>query len=236
MKKRRLALIVLLAACVLLAAPYVLWQVGPTRQLDVTVIDNTVPDRSYREHRGLLWLLNHEKYRSAAGTTYADARDYFGFMPGDSGRFAIRALPGQIRTDLIYIADTYGVYRKEWYGNNSLGERSPIIYGGMHPDELAKVEKAVRAGTPLVVEFNSFASPTSQAARERLSDLLHVEWSGWIGRYFNELARGGEVPVWAIAAYERQYHERWQFAGPGFVLADESDQVVVLFLILNIYS
>ncbi|NJD08997.1 MAG: hypothetical protein FIB01_00655 [Gemmatimonadetes bacterium] len=227
MLKRRLATAALVVVILLLAAPYALWRAAPARELEVVIVDHTVPDRSFREHRGLMWVLNHEKYRSSRHGGYLDARDYFGFVPGDSGRFTVRALPDPIRADLIYLADTYGVYEKEWYGTNPRGERSPLVFGGMQPDELAKVEQAARGGTPLVVEFNAFASPTRAAVRERLYDLLHVQWSGWIGRYFNDLA-GAEVPTWAVAAYQRQYRQQWEFTGPGFVLADERDQVVVL--------
>jgi hypothetical protein len=226
---RHLALLAVLVAVVGgLCAPYGLWRNAPARELDVVIVDNTVPDSSYREHRGLVWLLNHEKYRSAVHGEYDVARDYYGFFPQPGRRYGTRALPERIAADLIYIADTYGVYQTEWLGENPQGERSPRVYGGMAPAEWRKLERAVHEGTPLVAEFNSFASPTGRATRERMYDLLHLEWSGWIGRYFNDLSENVEVPSWAVAAYERQYREPWTFTGEGFILVDEHDTIIVL--------
>lgn len=228
MKRRRLGLIVLLVVAAVAAAPYVLWRTVAERELDVVVLDNTVPDRSYREHRGLFWLLNHGKYRSSRHGAYREDRDYYGFHPKADTQYEIRVLPDSIDADLIYLADAYGVYAKEWYGENPLGERSPRIYGGMQAAELTKVARAAARGTPLVVEFNTFASPTDRPTRERLYDLLRVKWSGWIGRYFNDLSKGVEVPTWALTAYESQYRRVWRFTGEGFVLVDEHDTIIVL--------
>lgn len=228
MRGRLLVGAILLLLVVLLLSPLLAWLALPWQDLEVVVVDNTVPDRSYREHRGIVWALNHLKYRSPERGPYLADRDYYGFLPLGDSQYVTRELPDTIAADLIYVADTYGVYEKEWYGENPLGERSPIVYGGTSPAELDKIERAVLGGTPLVVEFNSFASPTGGATRERLQRLVQVEWSGWIGRFFHDLTEGVEVPVWAVRAYERQYAREWTFSGEGFVLVDERDTVIVL--------
>lgn len=46
------------------------------------VIDKTVPDDTYREHKGLMWLLNQQKYVQSNGEPYRLKEDYVGFVPG----------------------------------------------------------------------------------------------------------------------------------------------------------
>ena len=213
----------------LLISPYVAWMLQDSRDLNVLIMDNTVPDTKYREHKGLMWVLNYYKYVHTDVGTYTVDEDYYGFFPLPDYQYEIERMPEVFDgTDLIYLADSYGVYTEEFYGENLDGRRSELIYGGMYEDELRKVEAAVHSGIPLVAEFNTFGSPTYGAVRERLYDLLHVEWTGWIGRYFFDLTEGVEVPVWVIWNYEQQYGELWEYHGPGFVFSDENDQIVVL--------
>ncbi|MGF7185862.1 hypothetical protein GGQ84_001955 [Desulfitispora alkaliphila] len=99
--------------------------------------------------------------------------------------------------DLIYIADTYG---------------------GLQADELEKIKKSLWSGTTLIAEHNTCGS---------LNHLLGLEWTGWIGRFFVDLDRTGEVPKWAIESYEKQGKE-WEYSGSGFLFANNEDKVIVL--------
>ncbi|MHC1608963.1 MAG: hypothetical protein ACXQS3_01910 [Candidatus Methanofastidiosia archaeon] len=229
--KKQKSVIALFFVIILLLAglPFLIWSFKDSQTLNVIVLDNTVPDNSYREHKGLFWILNSQKYVHETEGMYDASMDYYGFFPFPDYKYEIRKLPDTIEnTDLIYLADTYGVYEKEFYGENPEGLRSKIIYGGLNSGELNKIEAAVRNGVSLVAEFNTFGSPTTGAVRERLYDLLHVEWTGWIGRYFLDLTRGVEVPLWAVMNYEAQHGVEWDFHGPGILFADENDQIVVL--------
>ena len=80
-----------LAVVLLLLAPWIVWQRTPARTLRVLVLDKTVPNDSYREHRGLMWLLNHRKYVQADGRPYELDRDYYGFFPKRTGGSGPRA-------------------------------------------------------------------------------------------------------------------------------------------------
>ncbi|MCC7569694.1 MAG: hypothetical protein KO463_08815 [Candidatus Methanofastidiosa archaeon] len=227
--RRRLGLVMILLMLCLLVSPYVAWMLQDTKTLDVVILDNTVPDMKYREHKGLMWVLNYYKYEHSQHGSYHYDEDYYGFFPLPEYTYEIRLMPDIPDTaDLVYIADSYGVYTEEFYGENLEGRRSELIYGGMYAYDLDKVENAVGRGIPLVAEFNTFGSPTTGGARERLYDLLKVEWTGWIGRYFFDLTEGVEVPVWVVWNYEQQYGELWEYHGPGFVFADENDRIVVL--------
>src|SRR5512147_360050 len=101
---RLAGVVILLLGAGAVAAPYAIWWWTPERRLDVAVLDNTVPDATYREHRGLFWVLNQQKYRSSTHGAYRAERDYYGFFPRPRHRYAIRPLPAPLDADLIYLA------------------------------------------------------------------------------------------------------------------------------------
>lgn len=229
--RSRRALIAGLAAVVTLgalaAAPWALWRVAPDRPLDILVIDKTVAKPDYRKHAGLFWLLRHEKIvQRDTGQPLRDDRDYAGYQHTADGQPHIVPIPAR-RSDLTYIADTYGVYEDD-LESRPLGVRSRLIYGGMSLDEVRTVTGGLRPGATLVGEFNCIASPTTGQAREELSDALGVRWTGWIGRHFQFLDLTVDLPLWIPRVWKRQTGRAWQFRGPGYVLVNEQGLLVVL--------
>ncbi|KAB7666899.1 hypothetical protein [Bacillus sp. B1-b2] len=214
----------------LLSSPFWLWQLKSANELNILIMDKTVPDDTYREHSGLVWLLNNQKYLKPNGEPYYKQSDYKGFKPTGDGEYKISELPESLdKYDVIYMTDQYGVYEEEFYGSNTLGERSNQIYGGLQVEDVEKVENALfqSKNKTLIAEFNTFASPTSDEAREKITNLLNVSWSGWIGRYFPDL-EGEEVPVWVKENYEETFQEKWSFTGSGLVFINKDDHVFVL--------
>ncbi|MEK1831709.1 hypothetical protein AAAC51_31080 [Priestia megaterium] len=45
------------------ASPFLIWQLKKPTDLNMLVIDKTVPDQTFREHQGLMWMLNQAKVR-----------------------------------------------------------------------------------------------------------------------------------------------------------------------------
>ncbi|WP_245154016.1 hypothetical protein [Jeotgalibacillus proteolyticus] len=217
----------------LLITPFILWNIQQKETLQVTIIDYTVPDETYREHHSLTWLLNYFRFENNEGESYDPKVDYYGFVSDETKEeYTIRSLPENLNDpNLIYIADTYGVNEDElaWTEADSSEGPPTRLYGGMDQQEWTAVkEKVVTSFTDLVVEFNSFASPTEEAVRRDVMEFLNVEWQGWIGRQFPSLDKeNGEVPDWVIKRYEKD--EDWAFTGAGFVLLNElTDEIVVL--------
>jgi hypothetical protein len=209
--------------------PWAAWYLIPAKPIAALIVDKTVPESSRREHAGLMWLLNHLRYTRTDGEPWRYERDYAGFLPLPRGHYGIRPLPSSARGyDLIYLADTYGVYIDDFERQNVAGTHSARIYGGMSPDEVRSIRAGVESGATLVGEFNSFASPTTGAARAGLEDLFGVTWTGWAGRRFDDLTPNVEVPVWAVSDYARQYGRPWTFTGPGLLFVHESGRLVVL--------
>lgn len=219
---------------VLLALPIIIWFLQEEKIVNIAIIDKTVPSESYREHKGLTWLLNHQRYVSEPGETYDESVDYYGFVPDEENEsYTIRELPTDYSgTDLIYLADSYGVYEEDlpWQTKDKKPGSSSMITGGLQMDEWQTIKQQVQSeGTDLVMEFNTFASPTSKEVSQDMNAFLGLEWSGWSGRYFKELQTSkNAVPQWIVENYEKN-DVQWQFEGAGFVLvSDETGEVVIL--------
>src|SRR5690606_33289704 len=132
--------------------------------------------------------------------------------------------------DVIYLADTYGVYDEDlpWIKKDREGSRSSKIYGGLEEAEWSAIIDRLNEEKKslLVAEYNTFASPTNQGVREGVSDYLGLEWSGWIGRYFDELDpdKNSEIPQWILD----EFQDTWKYSGVGFVLVnDDTSEVIV---------
>ena len=220
MKKYVMAGILLLS----FFSPTIYWHLKPETTIDVTVIDKTVPSTDYREHLGLFWVLTNYKATKPSGADYAIDEDYFGYDPKQGE--PMNAYNISRKVDLIYIADTYGVYSDD-INEGTGGSRSQKIYGGMEEKEWQAILRSKGANTTLIGEYNSFATPTEEKPRLLMEETLGVEWSGWSGRYFDELS-SPEIPSWLIDRYEAQYQQKWSFNGDGLVLVHYTDQVIIL--------
>lgn len=226
----------ILAAALLALVPWSLHAGRPARVLDVVVLDKTVPFRNRIEHRSLFWLLDHLKIVKPGGGAYDRDVDYLGAfpgpVPGDPPERTVDLEPGRAaRADLVYLADTYGVYRGDLASGPEMKaalERSPRIYGGLSLSEADAAVRAASAGRTVVAEFNTLGSPTGAEARGTLEGLLGVRWTRWIGRFFSNLEDRGEVPEWMRRDYEREWQRPWTFRGPGFVLLQDDAHCEVL--------
>ncbi|MEH7117922.1 hypothetical protein V7128_10945 [Neobacillus vireti] len=213
----------------LVTSPFWLWKLQPVKKLNVLILDKTVPNTTYREHKGLVWVLNNAKYFKNGQEPYSAKNDYKGFEPKGNQQYSVVPLPKDLtKYDVFYLTDQYGVYNKDFYGQNPAGSRSAKIYGGLTLNEVNQIEQSLIQSKPktLIAEFNTFASPTSERAKGAISNLLNVEWSGWIGRYFSDL-NSNEVPEWVKQNYKKQ-HGKWHFNGEGFVFVSKNNFVVVI--------
>jgi len=218
----------------LLLIPMILWFLEDRAELNVVIIDKTVPNETFREHLGITWLINH--FRSTANSLNLK-EDYFGFVPNEKEQtYEIRQLPQSYDdADIIYLTDSYGVYEEDlpWMEleKERVGSRTPLIYGGMKMDEWQAIYNRLMSEkkSTFILEFNSFASPTEKAVRDSMTSFLNIKWSGWIGRYFDELNPdlNPEIPQWMLDDY---LDGHWPYEGPGFVLVNEENEELVVLL------
>lgn len=204
----------LLLLFILLFLPFLIWEFGEQKEEKIVILDKTVPTEDKREHRALSWVLEHLKYTSFKGED-----DYFGFFPEKEEK--VKSLPTDLTgTDIIYLADTYGVY----------DEDEKLVYGGLAMEEWDSIKKQVLdEPTTLVMEFNTFASPTKNDVQEDVASFLHLQPSGWTGRAFMDLNRENEELTESLIELYEAGGGIWAFQGKGFVLVNEErGKVIVL--------
>jgi hypothetical protein len=229
MKKPIHLIIYSILLILLLTSPFWLWMLQPSKKLNMLIMDKTVPNQSYREHKGLVWVLNHMKFVKNSGQSYSASTDYQGFVPESGKKYSISPMPKNLKPyDVYYLTDQYGVYNQEFYGTNPTGKSSSKIYGGLEDKDVDRLQNALlqTKGKTLISEFNTFASPTSDSAKEKISNLLNLDWSGWTGRYFADL-NSTEVPEWVKQEYQKQ-NQKWSFTGEGFVFVSKNNYIVVI--------
>lgn len=220
MKLRLFIISMLLIYLLLILLPVILWYVKEPTELNISIIDKTVPDESYQEHLGISWILTNQKVVNGEGEFYKLEEDYYGYHPydsmGDQTYASIKNL------DLIYVADTYGVY-DEAISDGS----SSYIYGGLNIFEWNRIMYSKGNDATLVVEYGSLGIPTDDLTRSVMEENLSVDYTGWFGRYFSNLQR--DVPDIIKDNYFNQFNKEWNYIGEGIVLANElKGELVVL--------
>ncbi|SHH14322.1 hypothetical protein SAMN02745221_01784 [Thermosyntropha lipolytica DSM 11003] len=224
---KKTVFIVMIIIFLFISTPFIIFAAQKPSSLNVWIIDKTVPTKDFREHKGLVWILNNMKIKNALTQEYFDyTRDYFGFYPQDDAYDIFPIEPNN--PDLIYIADTYGVYTDDFNKLNAEGTKSNLIYGGLSEAEWFQIKSYLNNGRTVVAEFNTIEYPTGEKVRKEMEDVFGFEWSGWIGRYFARLEKEMEVPLWVIKAYEEQYQRKWDFKGNGFVFISQNNEIIVL--------
>jgi hypothetical protein len=185
-----------------------------------------VSSTDFRKHAGLFWVLRHEKVLQMPDDRLMDpAIDYAGFHPDGTGTGTVRPVPDRA-SDLTYLSDAYGVYRREQLPTG--GHRAHLIDGGLTAAETQQVLKTLRPGGTLVGEFNILSSPTPAPVAAELAAVFGVAPTGWVGRHFNYLDLTPDLPAWMAVTWLRQTGTRWAFRGPGYVFVHADGRMVVL--------
>ncbi|MDT3359410.1 MAG: hypothetical protein LIR47_08685 [Spirochaetota bacterium] len=218
--------VLLLLLSILLSLPFVLWLLTPTKNLTVTVYDKSVPTTKAEQHQNLGWFLSHFKYPTEEGARFRTRSTYLGYHPGEEN--PIRDLSSlDERTDLLYIADTYGVYKSgEGFSRTLMDGESNLIWGGSSSSDVQAIRAFLNreSASTVVAEYNTFATPTPSYIQAQLYEVLGTRWTGWTGMYVNNLSKTGETPPWILDIYG----ENWDYSGSGVLLYNTDDEVVVL--------
>ncbi len=212
-----------------------IWLIKPSTTLEILVVDKTVPNFQYREHKSIFWVFDYLKIKKSSGEPYDKEIDYLGFFPNEKpDHGSVKDLKGKSDTeisdlvskkDIIYLADTYGVYEDD-FRKKVQGEISNKIYGGLTVPEVELIHSAKEQKKTLIAEYNSMASPTAPIVRAEFERLMGVKWTGWIARFFDELdsLQNDELPQWLLRQYVEQ-HNRYDLAGPGLIFVKETGEI-----------
>ncbi len=215
------------------------WVVAPSKKTNILIVDKTVLTDKGLEHNAFDWVLAHLKYDKKDGTRYKVDKDYRGFFPHQNGKYVISDLSTLTEnqldslagcTDLCYYTDTYGIYYNEWFQNRNLTEHSEKIYGGLDENDVLFLQKMKIAKKLILAEFNFFATPTPASIRVKAENLFGLRWSGWTGRFFDQLdtIKNPDLPGWVPRLYKSQHLGKWPFTKSGVVFIHSDETIVIL--------
>lgn len=241
MKKPLLIVIIILAVILLLpAVSFIRWAFQEKKPMGIYILDKTVPTLDRDHHRSLTWILNNERFVKKSKGSYSFRKDYYGFFPTRPLRErkweqnGIK--PGAIfdvvaKNDVMYYADTYGVYFNDWWTGINNSRRSRKLYGELNNTDNLVFNEMKKANKLCILEYNSFDYPTIDINRMKTKDRLGIEWGGWIGKYFSTLDTAAKsnknFPLWMTAMYRKEYRKPWTFTKPGVVLLKDRNIIVL---------
>lgn len=207
------------------------WLVKPKSPSLVQVIDKTVPFPNHREHTRLMWLLSQAKATPPRSKVLWDlARDYVGWDPFTRSHRDLEPAD-LIGKNLLYIADTYGVYSDDFdtmprpIAHLELSKR---LFGGLTEKEMDAIEEFAAKKGRIAAEFNTFGTPTPYAVRTRFEKVIGVRWSGWAGRRVDEFSDDREIAQWVQKRWAEETNKPYDLEGPGILLIHEDGRVVCL--------
>jgi hypothetical protein len=221
MKRKKVIILLSIAVLLFPVWMWLAWWLTPKRKLTVAIIDKTSMDRSVQKHISLDWVLNQQRFAKNHHALYSPGHDYFGFFPEGGDHYRIKGLErwssGQLQqlagdADMVYFADTYGVYKTD-------SGRSEILYGGMSQQDIGLLQEMKARHKLMIAEFNAIGSPTRSDVRQHFESLFGLHWSGWTARYFTSLDTlvNPELPHWLIDQYRWQHGGEWPFHRDGIV-------------------
>ncbi len=217
--------IILLLLLLLIAAPPVSWKMKDERRADVVIVDASVTGEECRQHAGLVWLLEQMRIQNPEGRQHVlhDFYGYFPFRQDEVRRLEPVFLEG---TDLLYIADTAGVWRSSLEDFELLRDRDrdEIKHSGLARSEVRAITEYIDNGGLAVGEALLFAGRYEGGipTRRELEEAFGVTWTGWVGGWFKDLNNVKQVPFWCRALYERMTGNLWEFRGSGVLLFNEA--------------
>ncbi|WP_461629841.1 hypothetical protein [Labilibaculum euxinus] len=236
----KLLRIIILLFLMIPVISWICWKFKDKVQMNLLVVDKTVPNGNYSEHLSFFWVANQKRWVKSNGKEYNFAEDFYGFHPGDDGRYVIKdlrifekqglsALADSL--DLAFFADTYGIYNSNWKDHPDYGKDTiSLFYGGLQPAEFNLIREMKRKGKTIIAEFNFIAAPTSELVRNQTEQLLGLKWSGWVGKYYHTLdtVLDPEIPHWLPDLYKKNYKKEYDFKNAGIVLVDNKERIVIL--------
>ncbi len=240
MNKKFLILIILIGLIVLtIVSSWILWLTKEEKPLNIYVLDKTVPTMERAEHKSFNWILDYNKYVKPDGDLYDIEKDYYGFFPLNtkSQEFDFRSIriheieDAANNYDMLYYADTYGVYYNEWYKKGATDvKHTQKVYGGLNQNDYLLMKQMKESGKLIISEFNLYNAPTNGLIREKVEELFGLKWSGWTGKYFANLdtLEGSKFPKWIVNLYMEQNNNQWPFKNAGIVLVHKFGTIAIL--------
>ncbi|MFC2115725.1 hypothetical protein ACFLTU_04580 [Bacteroidota bacterium] len=240
MKAVKTIVIVLIILILIPVSSWIIWSFKQSKPLEIMVMNKTVLGSEKKEHRAIFWLLLNEKFVKSDGKSYKKNQDYYGFHPVKplkTRKYEVKRIKLEqieelsAKYDIVYFADTYGVFFNEWYRRESGKGKGTLIEGGLNNSDYNFLKTMIDKNKLVIAEYNFIAPPTIGLVRKKVEDLLGFHWSNWKGTYINDLDPGHskDLPAGVVGIYKKRHNGEWPFSGQGIILVNElAQQVVVL--------
>ena len=233
---RRFFIVILLILIMIPLIMFLVWRCSAGRELNMLTIDKTSLTQAARERYSLFWVLHHNKFLNF-GNLPSVNEDYYGFFPHNKKQYEIRDLDSLAadsiqalanKYNILYIADTYGIYASDWYKNSSIDNPEKILYGGLNHSDFELMQEMQTQKKTIVLEFNSIIPPTTYNVRKNISESFGVHWTGWRGRYFKSLdTNKTALSKVIIKRYLKNHNGHWPYEKAGIVLLNNSKGTVI---------
>ncbi|MCA1757473.1 MAG: hypothetical protein LC649_08455 [Bacteroidales bacterium] len=237
MKKPLLFTVVILVILLILPAiAFTGWFLKEKKQMNIVILDKTVHSLERNHHRALNWVLANGRFVKDSNRKYLLRKDYYGFFPIKPLRskqfrrndFRLSDLPEIVaNNDMLYYADTYGVFFNDWYEGINRSRRSRMLYGGLNNNDYLLLAEMRKLNKLVILEHNSFGYPTDAYERYKVEEQFGMQSTGWSGEYYPSLD-SLDVPEWLPVLYLKKNRTPWSFTNAGIVLLKGENDVIIL--------
>lgn len=238
MKKPLLiTIIVLIVILILPAAGFFGWFFKEKKPMDIVILDKTVHSLERVKHRALTWVLANGRFvKETNKQKYYLRKDYYGFYPIKPLRtkqfrrndFRLAELIDLAENnEVLYYADTYGVFFNDWYKGLNRSRRSRKLYGGLNNNDYLLIAEMKKREKLVILEYNTFDYPTDAYERYRVEEQYGMQSTGWTGQYYEKLD-STILPGWMTGLYAKKYRTSWPFSKAGIVLLKGENDIIVL--------
>ncbi len=239
MKKTLLIIVVVLAALLILPVVNLLiWSFQAKKPLDIVVVDKTVPNFEMLKHKSFFWTIKNDRVvNKYTKRSYSFKKDYYGFVPirpekskdWEKNEYRLVELLNLADSaDVLFMADTYGVFTNDWWFGTVKTQRSRKLYGGLNNNDNILIMEMKNRNKLVILESNTFEYPTVEYEAQRIQNRIGIEYSGWMGKYFSSLdTTTADFPIWMTEMYRRQYKQPWTFKKEGIVFLSNRNIIVL---------
>jgi hypothetical protein len=237
MRSTRILILAFILVFIFISVLFINWLSQGKKEMDILVLNKTVPHKNLSEHKSLFWVLNKYRFAKNDGQLYKPKTDYYGFFPLKTKRekeYYIKNIRlAQVDSlaeafDAFYCVDAYGVFYADWYRGLSDMDNSTLIYGGLNQNDYYLMIRMKEANKLVIAEYHTLGQPTTPLIRYKTQDLFDFSWTGWTGKYFKSLAlKDGEVPQWIVNKFTAMNNTKWPYKNAGMVFYNDNHIVVL---------
>lgn len=239
MKKTLLIIVIILAVLILVPVINLLrWSFETKKPLDIILVDKTVPNFDKLKHKSFSWVIKNNRYvNKESKRSYSFRKDYYGFVPTrpeklkfwDKNEYRLNKLIDIADSvDVLFLADTYGVFTSDWWYGSTITRRSRQLYGGLNNNDNILIKEMSDRNKLVILESNTIEFPTVAFESQRTQNRLGFTYSGWTGKYFSTLdTTSANFPIWMTGMYRKQYKKPWTYNKEGIVFLSEKNIIVL---------